>query len=246
MRTKPDVLATAFDFARRCGKVPVVAGVCDGFIGNRMLRSYNREAGLLLLEGATPAQVDGALIDFGMAMGPFAVADLSDIDIGYKAWAALPEGSYETRAFLVHDALVESGQLGQKTGKGFYLYGIETTGRPANPDVDQFIAAARAKSGLSLRQISDQEIVERCMLALANEGGFILSERVAERPSDIDVVYVNGYGFPRERGGPMFYVQKCGIETARARIEILARGPFGRWWKASDFFARAEGEQRHY
>ncbi|HKX80009.1 MAG TPA: 3-hydroxyacyl-CoA dehydrogenase NAD-binding domain-containing protein [Novosphingobium sp.] len=239
--TAPDVLVTALAVAKRTGKVPVVAGVCNGFIGNRMLKAYVREAGLLLLEGATPEQVDGALTRFGMAMGPFAVADLSGIDIGYKARKAMAPGSYEPMATIVHDRLAEAGYLGRKTGSGFYLYEDGSKAAGINPEVPQIIADARQEAGVAQRKIDDAEIVDRCMLALANEGGFILDEGIAASSGDIDVVYVNGYGFPRHRGGPMFHAEQCGLETVRNRIAQFAEGPFGRWWQPSPFIAGQTG-----
>ena len=203
-RTSPEALAAALAVAKRTRKVSVIAGVCNGFIGNRMLRAYTREAGLLLLEGATPEQVDTALTDFGMAMGPFAVADLSGIDIGYKARQAMPPGSFDPRAVMVHDALVEAGHLGQKTGSGFYVYMPQTRARSPNPIVAELIASARCRTGIAARTVEDSEIADRCMLALAAEGQQILDEGIAARSGDIDVVYINGYGFPRHKGGPMF------------------------------------------
>jgi 3-hydroxyacyl-CoA dehydrogenase len=234
-KTAPDVLATAILVARRLGKTPVVSGVCNGFIGNRMLRAYVREAGLLLLEGAMPEQIDNALVRFGMAMGPFAVADLSGIDIGYKARKAMPEDSFEPLATIVHDRLVEAGQLGQKSGSGFYRYEAGGRGKTANPLIEGFVAQARLDAQMSPRAIDDKEIVERCVYALASEGGVILDEDIAARSGDIDVVYVNGYGFPRHRGGPMFYVEQYGLDAVRARIAPWSAGRFGRWWKSSRF-----------
>ncbi|RVU03216.1 3-hydroxyacyl-CoA dehydrogenase [Novosphingobium umbonatum] len=238
-QTSPTVLASAMQFARSTGKVAVVAGVCHGFIGNRMLRAYNREAGLLLLEGASPEQIDGALTRFGMAMGPFAVADLSGIDIGYKARAVMPEGSFEPLAFAIHDALVERGDLGRKSGAGFYLYEAGSRATVVNPALQSLLDVARAKAGVTARAIDDAEIVERTMLALANEGGFILSEGIAAREGDIDTAYVHGYGFPRHRGGPMFYARQCGLASVRDRIEAMAIGRFGRWWPVAPIFAQA-------
>ena len=232
--TAPDVIVTALRVAKRTGKVPVVAGVCNGFIGNRMLKAYVRETGLLLLEGATPEQVDTALTRFGMAMGPFAVADLSGIDIGYKARKAMAPGSYEPMGTIVYDRLAEAGHLGRKTGNGFYRY---EDGKAAgiNPEVPSIIAAARREAGIAQREIDDAEIIDRCMFALANEGGFILEEGIAAASGDIDVVYVNGYGFPRHRGGPMFHAEQYGLEAVRDRIAQFAAGPFGKWWRLSPF-----------
>lgn len=235
--TASDVLVTALSIAKRTGKVPVVAGACSGFIGNRMLKAYVREAGLLLLEGATPELVDGALTSFGLAMGPFAVADLSGIDIGYKARQAMAQGSYEPLATIVHDRLAEAGHLGRKTGSGFYRYNDGGKAIGINPEVPSIIADARRETGVAQRQIVEAEIVERCIFALANEGGFIVDEGIAASSGDIDVVYVNGYGFPRHRGGPMFYAQQCGLETVRDRIAEFAKGRFGGWWRPSPFIA---------
>lgn len=228
-------LSTALSVAKRTGKQPVFAGVCNGFIGNRMLRAYTREAGLLLLEGATFEQIDNALTTFGMAMGPFAVADLSGIDIGYKARLSMPAESFEPLAVAVHDGLVERGALGRKTGAGFYLYEAGKQMR-INPLAIEVLDRARAMADVPSRSISDSEIVERAVFALAAEGGTIMDEGVAARASDIDVVLVNGYGFPRWRGGPMFYAAECGSHTVSARISEWQQGPFGHWWHLSSFF----------
>jgi len=229
--TSPEVIRTALALAKRTGKQPVVAGVCNGFIGNRMLRAYTREAGLLLIKGATPTEVDTALTAFGMAMGPFAVADLAGIDIGYKARQAMAPGSFEPMATIIHDGLVEAGDLGRKTGRGFYLY---EEGRPIgieNPSVRPMIASARTAAAIEPRPISDAEIVDRCILALAQEGHAILDEGIAARSGDIDVVYVNGYGFPRYRGGPLYYADQLPSGVVSTAYEKFAVGPFGHWWK---------------
>lgn len=236
--TSPQVLTTALSLAKRTRKVPVVAGVCNGFIGNRMLKAYVRESGLLVLEGATPLQVDGAMTRFGMALGPFAVADLSGIDIGYKARKAMPLGSYEPMATLVHDALVEAGHLGRKTDSGFYCYDPDGTEATPNPVVAGMIDAARAESGVAPHAITDDEIVLRCVLALANEGGFVLEEGIAARPGDIDVVYINGYGFPRHLGGPMFLASAMDRDQLRTAMSENGRTRFGRWWRPSAFISR--------
>jgi 3-hydroxyacyl-CoA dehydrogenase len=229
-KTAPDVLATAMAIAGKTGKIPVVSGVCHGFIGNRILRAYNREAGLLLLEGATPTQVDKALKGFGMAMGPFAVADLAGIDIGYKAREEMAPGTFEPKAFVVHEALVEAGYLGQKTGSGFYKYDKDAKEPSPNPLVDELVAKARAGSGATPREIGAEEIVNRCIFAMVAEGAHIVEEGIAQRASDIDVTYVNGYGFPRYRGGPMFHAELTGWPKVIAFIAAQAAGPFGKWW----------------
>jgi 3-hydroxyacyl-CoA dehydrogenase len=236
-RTSPVALVTALAVAKTTNKIPVVAGVCPGFIGNRMLRAYVREAGLLLLEGATPEQVDKALTNFGMAMGPFAVADLSGIDIGYKARKEMAPGSFEPMATFVHDKLVEAGHLGQKSGSGFYTY---TGGAKApNPAALAFIEEARTRAGRAVRAISDAEIVERTILALVNEGFWIVEEGVARSLDDIDVVYVNGYGFPRYRGGPMWYARSLGLGTVMKSVTAFGEGPYGKWWRISPALRKA-------
>jgi 3-hydroxyacyl-CoA dehydrogenase len=236
-KTSGAALATALAVAKATGKIAVVAGVCPGFIGNRMLRAYVREAGLLLLEGATPEQVDKALTGFGMAMGPFAVADLSGIDIGYKARKEAAPGSFEPMATLVHDKLVEAGHLGQKSGAGFYIY--KDGAKTPNPAALTFIAETRAAASLTPRAISDQEIVERTMFALANEGYWIADEGIARDIDDIDVVYVNGYGFPRHRGGPMFYAKSLGLRGVMTKIEGFGTGAFGKWWRIAPLLKKA-------
>lgn len=236
--TAPDTLATALLAAKKTGKTAVIAGVCHGFIGNRMLRAYGREAGLLMLEGASPAEVDAALTEFGMAMGPFTVADLAGIDIGYKARKEMTPGSFEPQATCVHDRLVEAGHLGQKSGAGFYSYDPETRARSPHPVADEYIDAARKDAGFSFRAISGEEIIARTMMALISEGCWILEENIAERMSDIDVVYVHGYGFPRRRGGPMFYGESIGWANVLKQIRGFGEGPFGRWWKSSPYLEK--------
>ncbi|MEM9168816.1 MAG: 3-hydroxyacyl-CoA dehydrogenase NAD-binding domain-containing protein [Pseudomonadota bacterium] len=241
--TRPDVLATGFALGKRLRKTAVRSGVCHGFIGNRMLQGYAREAGLLLLEGATPAAVDAAMRDFGMPMGPFEVGDLAGLDIGYAMRRALPEDAYDARAFAVHDALVEDGRKGRKTGGGFYDHGD-------TPDADAFVAAradeARARFGVAARTPDAREIVERCVYALVNEGFAILDDGIATRESDLDVVYLAGYGFPRARGGPMFYARTVGLPTVLERIEAFAEtttaGP--RWWTPSEGLKNAAADSR--
>ena len=210
-KTADDVLATCMRLAKRIRKVPVVSGVCYGFIGNRMLQPYARQTQLLLLEGATPAQVDAAMEGFGMAMGPLRVFDLAGLDVGYKARQALPESERgDPASYRVPDLLVEAGRLGQKSGAGFYAY--DENHRPS-PDVEvqRIIEKSAAELGIPRREISDEEIVKRLVGALLDEGREIVEEGIAQRASDIDVVYVYGYGFPAYRGGPMFYGDAAGL-----------------------------------
>jgi len=218
-KTADDVLATAMALAKRIGKMPVVSGVCYGFIGNRMLRPYMREAQLCLIEGGTPESIDTALYDWGMAMGPLSVGDLAGLDIGYKARQALPENERgDPRASRVPDILVEVGRLGQKSGAGFYRYDPETRKKTSDPAVLEIVEAAAEDLGIKRRTIDSREIVDRLILSLVNEGLRIVEEGIAQRPSDVDVVYVYGYGFPVYRGGPMHYADAIGVDKVLARI----------------------------
>jgi len=213
------VLATAMAVGKQIGKTSVLSGMCYGFIGNRMLRPYAREAALCMMEGASPSQIDAAMENWGMAMGPLAVGDLAGLDIGYKAREQLSEEQKgDPASYRVADRLVEAGRLGQKSGAGYYRYDPETRQRMADPDVDVIIDSCREELGIVARTISDEEIVDRLILALANEGARILDEGIAQRASDIDVVYCYGYGFPRHRGGPMHYVQARGLTWAVERM----------------------------
>ena len=210
-KTADDVLATCMQLAKRIRKVPVVSGVCYGFIGNRMLQPYGQQSQLLLLEGATPEQVDSAMESWGMAMGPLRVFDLAGLDIGYKAREALSdEDKGDPATYRVPDLLVEAGRLGQKSGSGFYTYDENRKPSP-DPIVHEIIKNAAAELGIERREISDAEIVERLIGALVDEGRKIIAEGIAQRSSDIDVVYVYGYGFPAWRGGPMFYADSASL-----------------------------------
>jgi len=204
-KTADDVLATCMQLAKRIRKVPVVSGVCYGFIGNRMLRPYGLQSQLLLLEGATPEQVDGAMEAFGMAMGPLRVFDLAGLDVGYKARQALSdEEKGDPAGYRVLDHLVEADRHGQKSGSGFYTYDEHRKPTPC-PEVHKIIEETAAELGFERREIADEEIVDRLTRALYEEGGKIVEEGIAQRSSDIDVVYVYGYGFPAYRGGPMYF-----------------------------------------
>ncbi len=204
-KTADDVLATVMALAKKIRKVPVVSGVCYGFIGNRMLRPYGETAQLLLLEGASPQQIDNAMESWGMAMGPLRVFDLAGLDVGYKARQALSDDEKgDPKTYRIPDLLVELGRMGQKSGTGFYTYDENRRAKP-DPAVDGLIEIAAEDLGVERRSIKDEEIVDRLISALVDEGRKILAEGIAQRSSDIDVVYVYGYGFPASRGGPMFY-----------------------------------------
>jgi len=244
-KTTDEVLATVMSLAKRIRKVAVVSGVCYGFIGNRMLEGYFREAQLCLVEGGTPESVDAAMFDWGMAMGPISVADLAGLDVGFKARQALPEAERgDPAANRVPDALVEMGRLGQKSGTGFYRYDAETRKRSPDAEVHEIIEREAAALGIERRSIAAQEIVNRLVFALVNEGIQILAEGIAQRPGDIDVVYVYGYGFPAWRGGPMHYADSIGLSTVLARIEEF-RERFGEEnWKPAPLLEKLVGEGR--
>ncbi len=231
--TGPAVLATALAFARRLSKVGVVVGNAFGFVGNRMLYAYARENQFLMLEGAAPEDVDRALQEFGMAMGPNAVGDLAGLDIGYKARRELKTRPRDPRWFRVADALLEQGRLGQKTGRGFYRYEPGSRTPIPDPEVGAIIRAEALKLGITQRQIGAEEIVERCTLALVNEGAHILGEGLALRSADIDVIWALGYGFPRYRGGPMFYADTLGLRSVRDAIQRLAEKHGSEYWQAA-------------
>ena len=230
-KTSDDVVATVMKLAKKIKKVPVLANVCYGFIGNRMLRNYGREAQLSLVEGASPKQIDDAMEGFGMAMGPIAMGDLAGMDVGYKARQGLSDDKKgDPKAYKVADTLVESGRLGQKTGKGFYRYDAKTRARIEDPEVIEIIQKVAADLGVERRDIGPDEIVERCIYGLVNEGARILEEGIAQRPSDIDVVYLYGYGFPVAKGGPMFYADQIGLSNVYKRIcDFNQQTPNGTW-----------------
>ncbi|MGI9252024.1 MAG: 3-hydroxyacyl-CoA dehydrogenase NAD-binding domain-containing protein [Pseudohongiellaceae bacterium] len=217
-KTADDALATAMHIGKKIGKVCALARVCDGFIGNRMLGGYGREAHKLLLDGCTPTQVDAALEGFGMAMGPLAMSDLAGLDVGYKARESRGDLSGDPVRYRMGTVLVEIGRHGQKTGAGFYKYDAKTRARQADPEIEALIKEEAAKLGIEQRQFTAEEIIERCLYPLINEGAKILEEGIAQRASDIDVVYVYGYAFPPAKGGPMFYADQIGLKKIYDRL----------------------------
>ncbi len=245
-KTSHEVLATAMAIGKKLKKVSVVVGVCDGFVGNRMVFQYGREAEFLLEEGATPGQVDGALRNFGMAMGPFAMRDLSGLDIGQairkRQRATLPAHlDFPT----VSDKLCAAGMLGQKTGAGYYRYEPGNRTPLENPELAPMLEAASREKGIERRELDEQYIIERTIYALVNEGAKILEEGIAQRSSDIDIIYLNGYGFPAFRGGPMFYADSVGLATVLARVkELHAR--CGDWWKPAPLLEKLAAEGRTF
>ena len=224
-KTRPDVLATAMSLARRIGKAAVVSGVCDGFIGNRMLDPYAQQALLMLEEGASPQQVDKAIEGFGFAMGPFRMSDLAGNDISWHIRKRHYAEHPKLRHMRIADRICELGRFGQKTGMGWYRY--EAGKRDAIPDplVDAIIDEERKALGMKARRLHDDEIVDRLLYALVNEGAKILEEGIALRASDIDVVYLTGYGFPPQRGGPMFHASQVGLGQVVRRMKQFAANP---------------------
>jgi len=228
--TEGQVVATAQAVARRLGKIGVVVGNCFGFVGNRMLYAYGRENQLMLLEGATPAQIDDALQRFGMAMGPNAVGDLAGLDIGYQVRRARTDLPTDPRFYRASDLLVEAGRLGQKTGKGAYRYDPKTRERSEDPQVNAMLRAEGERLGIRQREIGAEEIVNRCIHALINEGAKILGERIAASAGDIDVIWCNGYGFPRHRGGPMFHASLLGLDRVLQTVRQFQASMGSEYW----------------
>jgi 3-hydroxyacyl-CoA dehydrogenase len=219
----------------------VLVGVCDGFVGNRMVHAYFREAGFLIEEGALPQQVDRVLEEFGFAMGPFRVGDLAGLDIGWairKRQAATRDPA--ERYTKIGDMICELGRFGQKTGAGYYRYEAGNRKPIPDPEIEALIVRASAEAGITRREISDQEILERCVYQLVNTGAKILEERIAQRASDIDIVYLFGYGFPRYRGGPMFYADCVGLANVLAAIQRYAA--IGPQWKPAALLAKLAAE----
>jgi 3-hydroxyacyl-CoA dehydrogenase len=235
--TGKEVVATALAIAKKLSKVGVVVGSCRGFVGNRMMIPYMREAQLLAEEGATPSRIDKALYDFGMAMGIFAVDDMGGIDVLYRVrQEAKHLEKPGMRQPLVHDKLYHMGRLGQKTRAGWYRYDENRQSSP-DPEVEALIESTAREAGIQRRQISDQEIVERCLYTLINEGARILEEGYAQRAADIDVIYLTGYGFPGYRGGPMWYADTVGLKKIYDRI-CEFRGSVGEWWEPAPLLKR--------
>jgi 3-hydroxyacyl-CoA dehydrogenase len=228
--TSKEVIATSMALAKRLKKIGVLVGNCRGFVGNRMLAPYRREAEFLIEEGAAPQDVDGALYKFGLAMGPIAMGDLAGLDVGWRIRKEFKHLEDPTvRHPLVGDRLCEMGRFGQKTGAGWYRYDENRKAIP-DPEVDKLIAEAAAEAGIVRRQISEQEIVERTMYALVNEGAKILEEGFALRAVDIDIIYINGYGFPAWRGGPMWFADTVGVKKVYDRISEF-HAQHGKLWE---------------
>ena len=246
--TAGETLASALALAKKLKKVAVVAGACDGFIGNRMLRPYLRQAELLLLEGALPEQLDGALERWGWAMGPCRMADLAGNDVAgliRQRHYAVDAGAARSH---IADRLVELGRFGRKCGRGYYRYAPESREALPDPEVERIILDIARSAGLTRRRISDDEIVRRCVFALINEGAKILADGIAARASDIDVVYLTGYGFPLFRGGPLFYADTVGLATIVRTMHRFAANPLADplSWQPAAFLMRLAAEGRTF
>ncbi|MBI3100921.1 MAG: enoyl-CoA hydratase/isomerase family protein [Burkholderiales bacterium] len=246
--TAKDVMATVMAAAKKIKKVAVVSGVCDGFIGNRMIEQYGRQGGFLLDEGCTPQQVDKAMEKFGMAMGPFRMGDLAGNDIGWairkRRYTEKPDMKYSKTA----DLLCEKGRFGQKVGKGWYDYVPGKRDAIPNAEVEQMIADHRAALGITPRKISDEEIVQRLVFALVNEAAHILEEGIANKASDIDIVYIYGYGFPVHRGGPLNYANEVGLFNVVQAMKRFAQNPLddAAFWKPAPLLAKLAAEGKTF
>ncbi len=243
--TSKEVIATSMALAKKLSKVGVLAGNCRGFIGNRMIHCYGREAQFLVEEGAAVEQVDSALYDFGMAMGPLAMGDLAGLDVGWrirKEFKHLEKPGI--RVPKVADELCEMGRYGQKTGAGWYKYD-ENRKPSGDMVVTALIENIALKAGITRRTVSNEEIIERTIYALVNEGARILEEGIALRSVDIDIVYLTGYGFPAWRGGPMFYADTVGLKKVLARIEEFEKG-HGELWAPAPLLKKLAGEGKTF
>ncbi len=243
-KTAPDVRATGFALGQRMGKVAVRSGVCDGFIGNRIMRAYRTAADHMVLDGATPFEIDRALTDFGFAMGPFAVSDLAGLDIAWAMRKRLAASrDPRERVGRYPDKLCEAGHFGRKTGTGFYLYGAD--GVTPNPDVVKLVAAERAERGITPRHVSAAEIQRRYMAAMVNEAARIVGEGIARRPLDVDMVLLFGYGFPRYYGGPLKWADLQGVGRVLADIERYA-GEDAFFWQPAPLLRQLVAEGRSF
>jgi 3-hydroxyacyl-CoA dehydrogenase len=233
-KSSDTVVATTMAIGKRIGKIPVMVGVCPGFVGNRMLFTRGAEAEKMILEGATPAQVDRVLFDFGFPMGPFAMSDLAGLDIGWK--------EEKSSGSTIREVLCENGRRGQKNGRGYYTYDAETRASTPDPEVEQLIKDFATGRGIEQREVTDQEVLERCLYPMINEGAKILDEGIAIRGSDIDVVWVNGYGWPLYRGGPMFWADSVGLAEIADKIAEYSESLGGRHWEPSALLRRLADE----
>ncbi len=245
-QTAPDVIATLMDLGRRMGKIAVLARIYPGFIGNALFRNYTREAHFLVEDGALPHEVDAALKKFGYAMGIFAVHDMAGNDVGYqtrKAQMATRPNDRRWNDLIMK--LCDLGRLGQKSGKGWYRYEASDRTPHRDSEVEQFIAEESARMGLPRREMSEAEIVKRCLYGMINEGAKLLEQGIALRPSDIDITYLTGYGFPAHQGGPMFMADRIGLARVLADIERL-HAEYGFWWQPAPLLQKLVSEGKSF
>jgi 3-hydroxyacyl-CoA dehydrogenase len=239
-KSAPDAVATALTLARRLGKVPAVVGVCYGFVGNRMLARRSVEAERLLLEGALPHEVEAALVEFGLPMGPFAMMDLAGLDVGWLIRKSRGEHA------VIEDALCEAGRFGQKTGSGYFRYEAGSRAAIPDPEVERIILDASSRLGIVRRKVDPEEIVERTVFPMINEGARILEEGIAARPGDIDVIWVYGYGWPVWRGGPMYYADQLGLGRVRDRLTLFAERTGDETLRPAALISRLAAENRAF
>ncbi len=229
-KTSDQIIATTMALAKRINKIAVLVGVCHGFVGNRMLFMRGIEADRMILEGATPAQVDRVIYDFGFPMGPFAMSDLAGLDIGWK--------EETSTSSTVRELMCESGRRGQKNGRGYYTYDPETRVATPDPEVEQMIRDFGVGKGIEQREVTDAEVLDRCLLPMVNEGAKILDEGIAIRASDIDVVWINGYGWPVYTGGPMFWADTLGVDAVVDKIESYHADLGGDHWAPAALWSK--------
>jgi 3-hydroxyacyl-CoA dehydrogenase len=245
-RTSPETIATVMKLSKKLGKVGVLVGVCDGFVGNRMLYAYRRQADFLLEEGALPAQIDKVIYDFGLPMGPYQMADLAGLDVSWRVRKAqAPTRPAHLRYSPIADRICEQGRYGQKTGAGWYRYEAGSRVPLPDPAIHALIAGVSAELGITRRAIGDDEIVPRCLYPLVNEGAKILDEGLALRAGDIDVIWMHGYGFPRYRGGPMFWADLVGLRTIYDTMSRL-HDEHGEWLEPAPLLKRLAGQGRGF
>ncbi len=246
-KTAKDVIATSMKLSKTISKTGVLVGVCDGFVGNRMLHGYLGQTNALVEEGALPRQIDKVLYDWGWAMGPFAVIDLAGLDVGWRIrkGKAATRGPGDPYPYTVEDQLAEMGRYGQKTGAGWYLYEKGSRVPTPDPEVEKMVLKASADKGIARRDIDGEEIIKRCIYALVNVGAQILDEGIASRAADIDVIYHYGYGFPRYRGGPMFYADSVGLDNVLEDIKKF-HAKYGDEWKPAPLIESLVAEGKSF
>lgn len=245
-KTADEVINTVMKFSKTLGKIGALVGVCDGFVGNRMLHARTRESAFLVEEGATPEQVDKVLYDYGFPMGPFTMADMAGLDVGYKVRQERRKaGKTEKRDSVWIDKIVEMGRHGQKTGAGIYKYEDGRTAIP-DPEIAALIARCAKDAGIEQRQVSDQEILERCLYPMINEGALILEEGIAARPLDIDIIWINGYGFPAYKGGPMFWADQIGLDNIVEAYRKYAKQFGQHYWQPAPLLEKLAREGKGF